>query len=99
MSDGIVVNSQTTSTSTTNTYLIGGEASVFSISGLRLRRWPILATIGLGLLVVVPSGYVFHFLLAQQMSKAATVITMRMVSSRRSCSCTAGGPTPRAGTP
>jgi uncharacterized protein len=53
------VNSQTTSTSTTNAYLIGSESAIFSISGLRLGLWPILATIGLGLLVVLPAGLIF----------------------------------------
>jgi hypothetical protein len=72
MSDGIIANSQSTSTRTTNAYLIGSEASVFSISGLQLRPWPILATIGLGLLVVVPSGYVF-LLLTEHMSRTETV--------------------------
>jgi uncharacterized protein len=72
MSDGIIVNSQTTSTSTTNAYLIGSGTSVFSISELQLRLWPILATIGLGLLVVLPSGYVF-VLLTQHMSRTETV--------------------------
>jgi uncharacterized protein len=62
MSDGIAVTSQTNGTNTTNAYLIGSEASVFSISGLRLRFWPILATIGLGMLVLVPSGFVFVLL-------------------------------------
>jgi membrane protease YdiL (CAAX protease family) len=56
------VNSQTTGTNTTNAYLIGSEASIFSISGLQLRLWPILATIGLGLAVVLPSGCVFVLL-------------------------------------
>jgi membrane protease YdiL (CAAX protease family) len=65
------VNSETTNTSTANAYLIGSEASVFSVSGLELRLWPILATIGLGLLVVVPSGYVFA-LLTQRMSRPDT---------------------------
>jgi uncharacterized protein len=77
MSDGIsvkgTVDSHTTSTSKTNAYLIGSEASVFSISGLQLRLWPILATIGLGLLVVLPSGYVF-FLLTQHTSKTETAL-------------------------
>jgi hypothetical protein len=40
------------------TYVIGSEASAFAIADLQLRVWPILATIGLGLLVVLPSGYV-----------------------------------------
>lgn len=40
------------------TYAIGSDTSAFAISDLRLRVWPILATIGLGLIVVLPSGYV-----------------------------------------
>ncbi len=40
------------------TYIIGSETSAFAISDLQLRVCPILATIGLGLLVVLPSGYV-----------------------------------------
>jgi uncharacterized protein len=59
------------STSTTNAYLFGSEASVFSISGLQLCLWPILATIGLGLVVVVPSGAVF-VLLTEHMSSTET---------------------------
>jgi len=39
-------------------YLIGSPTSVFSISQLRVRVWPILATIGLGLLVILPAGAV-----------------------------------------
>lgn len=68
------VNSQTTSASTTNAYLIGSEASVFSISGPQLRLWPILATIGLGLLVVLPSGYVF-LLLTKYMPMQSSMAT------------------------
>jgi uncharacterized protein len=64
--------SQNTSTSATNAYLVGSKTSVFSVSGLQLRRSPILATIGLGMLVVLPSGYVF-VLLTQHMSRAETV--------------------------
>jgi membrane protease YdiL (CAAX protease family) len=56
------VNSQTTSTSATNAYLLGSQTSLFSISELQLRLLPVLATIGLGLLVVLPSGYVFVLL-------------------------------------
>ena len=58
------VNSQSrnTSTSATDAYLIGSTKSTFSISGLQLRLLPILATIGLGLLVILPSGYVFVLL-------------------------------------
>ncbi|HEY6329503.1 MAG TPA: CPBP family intramembrane glutamic endopeptidase [Blastocatellia bacterium] len=51
--------------STTDAYLIGNEASLFSISELGLHVWPIPATIGLGLLIVVPSGYVFALLSEQ----------------------------------
>ena len=56
------VNSQSTSASATDAYLIGSTNSTFSISGLQLRLLPILATIGLGLLVILPSGYVFVLL-------------------------------------
>jgi membrane protease YdiL (CAAX protease family) len=54
------VNTQTqnTPTSAGDAYLVGSQTSVFSISGLRLRVWPILATIGLGLIVILPAGYV-----------------------------------------
>jgi hypothetical protein len=54
-----LVNSQSTSTKATDAYLIGSTTSVFAISALQLRLLPILVTIGLGLLVVLPSGYVF----------------------------------------
>jgi membrane protease YdiL (CAAX protease family) len=54
------VNSQ--STKATDAYLIGSTTSLFAISGLQLRVLPILATIGLGLLVVLPGGYVFVLL-------------------------------------
>lgn len=40
------------------TYLVGSATSIFSISGLRVRPWPILATIGLGLVVILPGGYI-----------------------------------------
>jgi membrane protease YdiL (CAAX protease family) len=53
------VNSQSTSTKATDAYLIGSTTSVFAISALQLRLLPILVTIGLGLLVVLPSSYVF----------------------------------------
>lgn len=53
---------QPTSPSAPQAYLIGSETSVFSISGLQLRLWPILATIGLGLLVVLPAGPVLVLL-------------------------------------
>ncbi len=39
-------------------YLIGSATSVISISRLRVRVWPMLATIGLGLLVLLPGGFV-----------------------------------------
>ena len=61
------MDSQSTATSAgaTNAYLIGSATSTFSISGLQLSLLPILATIGLGLLVVLPSGYVFVLLTAK----------------------------------
>jgi hypothetical protein len=37
-------------------YLVGSASSVFSISDLRLRVWPILATIGFAFLMFVPAG-------------------------------------------
>jgi uncharacterized protein len=37
-------------------YLIGNETSLFSITNLRVRIWPILAAIGLGLLCIIPGG-------------------------------------------
>lgn len=46
-------------TSVADAYLVGSPTSIFSISGLRIGLLPILATVGLGLLVLVPSGYVF----------------------------------------
>lgn len=54
------MNSQTqnASASAEHTFLVGSETSAFSISDLRVRLWPILATIGLGLIVILPSGYV-----------------------------------------
>jgi hypothetical protein len=36
-------------------YIVGSATSVFSISELRLRFWPIVATIALGFLVILPS--------------------------------------------
>ena|SRR5579863_4120897 len=39
-------------------YLVGSATSAFSISNLYVRVWPILATIGLGFLVLIPSGLV-----------------------------------------
>jgi uncharacterized protein len=68
MSDGTVVKDTAKENPvSTPPYRIGTGTSLFSISGLRLRVWPILATIGLGLLVVVPGGYVV-FLLTQDNS-------------------------------
>ena len=46
-------------------YLIGSATSLFAISGLRVRVWPILATIGLGLLTIIPSGYVYFWFLTR----------------------------------
>jgi membrane protease YdiL (CAAX protease family) len=54
------VNSQTQNltSSAAADYVIGSERSAFAVSDLQLRVWPILAMIGLGLLVVLPSGYI-----------------------------------------
>jgi uncharacterized protein len=54
------VNTQTTSAP--DDYLIGSSDSVFAISKLRLPLLPIVATIGLGVLVVVPAGYILVLL-------------------------------------
>jgi uncharacterized protein len=51
-----------TSTSATDPYLVGSSTSAFSISELRVGLVPILATIGLGLLVLLPGGFVFSLL-------------------------------------
>jgi uncharacterized protein len=56
------MDSEASTASTKSAYLMGSEASVFSISGLQLRLWPILATIGLALLVVMPGGVVIAVL-------------------------------------
>ncbi len=45
-------------TNTPDGYLIGSGSSIFSISVLHVPILAILRTIGLGLLVVVPSGAV-----------------------------------------
>ena len=47
-----------TSTSAADLYLVGSSTSAFSISELRVGLIPIIATIGLGLLIILPSGYV-----------------------------------------
>lgn len=39
-------------------YLIGSATSIFSISHVRVRVWPFLATLGLGFLVLLPVGFV-----------------------------------------
>jgi uncharacterized protein len=56
------MNSRTISPNAMNTYVIGSKESMFSISGLQIRLWPILATIGLILLVILPGGYLFYWL-------------------------------------
>jgi uncharacterized protein len=55
---GVNTQLQNTQTSATDAYLVGSATSVFSIANLRLRLWPVLATIGLGLIVILPTGYV-----------------------------------------
>ena len=53
------VNIPNTSTGAANNYLIGSKVSAFSISGLELPLLPILATVGLWLLIALPTWYVF----------------------------------------
>ena len=40
----------------TGKYIVGSATSVFSIAELRLRFWPIIATIAFGFLVLLPSS-------------------------------------------
>lgn len=54
------VNSPDTSAGTINTFLVGSKSSAFSISDLELPLPPILATIGLWLLIILPAWYVFN---------------------------------------
>jgi membrane protease YdiL (CAAX protease family) len=44
-------------------YLIGSETSLFSVTNLRVRIWPILAAIGLGLLCIIPGGFANFYLI------------------------------------
>lgn len=57
--------STATSASANDVYFIGSATSTFSISGLKLPVLPILATIVLGSLIVLPGGYVFVLLTAK----------------------------------
>lgn len=52
------VQADTVDTIAGENYLVGRASSVFSISGVQMRVWPILATIGLGLLVLLPAALV-----------------------------------------
>ena len=52
-------------TSPRQAYLVGSTLSAFSISGLQLRLWPVLATIGLAVAVILPSGYVTGLLVGR----------------------------------
>ncbi len=61
------MDSQTAPSATTEHYSIGSAYSLFSISSLRVPISAILATIGLALLVILPSAYV-SILLARHMS-------------------------------
>jgi uncharacterized protein len=70
VSDVVIANSE--ATSTTKPYLVGSEASLFSVSALRLGLRPILATIGFGVLIVVPGGYLV-VVLTEHMTKTETV--------------------------
>lgn len=47
-----------TSASATSTYLIGNATSVFAMSDVRVGVWPVLATIGLGIVIILPAGFV-----------------------------------------
>lgn len=59
------MNSQSAgaTTSAADAYLVGSATSIFSISGLQIGLVPLLATIGLGLLVILPGGYIVALLM------------------------------------
>lgn len=56
------MNSHAAHTRTTEHYCIGSATSLFSVSGLQVPPWPVIATIGLALLVILPCGYVYGLL-------------------------------------
>lgn len=60
------MNSQAPAAASIDKYNIGHKNSVFSVSGLNVRLWPVLATIGLAAVVILPSGYI-TFLLTRGM--------------------------------
>jgi membrane protease YdiL (CAAX protease family) len=60
--------------SSTNDYLIGSSSSVFSISRLRVRPWPILAVIGLGLVVLLPAALVGNWVTQRLGMERSTAI-------------------------
>jgi uncharacterized protein len=58
----VTVNSDAAHPRATEHYCVGSPTSIFAISGLQLRLWPVVAAIGLALLVILPSGYVYALL-------------------------------------
>jgi hypothetical protein len=66
------VNSHGANTQATEHYFIGSATSLFSISGLQVPLWPVVATIGLALLVILPSGYVY-VVLTKRMSMPSSM--------------------------
>jgi hypothetical protein len=66
------VNSHGANTQATEPYFIGNATSLFSISGLEVPLWPVVATIGLALLVILPSGYVY-VVLTKRMSMPSSM--------------------------
>jgi uncharacterized protein len=66
------VNSHGANTQDTEHYFIGSATSLFSISGLQVPLWPVVATIGLALLVILPSGYVY-VVLTKRMSMPSSM--------------------------
>lgn len=55
------MNSEPPATGPASGYLIGSETSLFAVSRLKIGFRPVLATIGLGGLVILPSGVVYFF--------------------------------------
>jgi membrane protease YdiL (CAAX protease family) len=61
-------------TSAPDRYLVGSSSSLFSISGLRVPMRAVLATVGLGLLVLLPTGVVTVWMMwHMHISQSATI--------------------------
>jgi hypothetical protein len=74
------MNPEINTSSVTDTYFIGSATSAFSISGLRVRLLPVLATIGLALLVILPGGFVIGVLAKHMGTGMATSWTALLLN-------------------